>query len=291
MALLLLVAGGLLALRPLAIALLLALRLFRLRSRCCRDVFGGGLAENLIAADDYLLAVIHAECEGAGQDIEFVDDAVNAGGLDPLAALGKGFAQAAVGLVFIIQATEQAAALAGDLARVECQVLLLGHLDRHRLEIPQPGAAAEFPTADADAAGDLGLVTDADLAHLDPGVKGVGQILDQVAEIDPAVSGKEEHRLAAVEQVFNPHQLHLHVAFDDAAEAEVEGLLLLLTVALKGCQVVAVGLALDGDQLLGAFVGALFGGTHDLADAQAPFGLDDNPFPRGDINITGVEVV
>src|SRR5881392_2519933 len=67
----------------------------------------------------------------------------------------------------VAQAAFQPAALAGELRRIETELLLLGHLDRDRLERAQPGRAAERAAARTVAAEHLGFVADADLSHLD----------------------------------------------------------------------------------------------------------------------------
>ena len=60
--------------------------------------------------------------------------------------------QLLVGLLLMLQAAHQSAAYAGNLRRVQGQVLLLGHLDGHRHEIRQVGMAAQGSAADADTA-------------------------------------------------------------------------------------------------------------------------------------------
>src|SRR5205823_6245174 len=62
----------------------------------------------------------------------------------------------------VAQAAFQTAAQARQLRRVEAQVLLLGHLDRHRLERLQERGAAQRPAAGAVASVHLGLVADPD---------------------------------------------------------------------------------------------------------------------------------
>src|SRR5690242_13131308 len=61
----------------------------------------------------------------------------------------------------------QSAALPRQLRGIEAQLLLLRHLDRDGLERPEPGSAAERPSARAVAAEDARFVAHADLAHLD----------------------------------------------------------------------------------------------------------------------------
>src|SRR5260221_6815929 len=67
----------------------------------------------------------------------------------------------------VAQAALQTAALPRELRGVEAEILLLRHLDRDRLERPQPRRAAEPPAAATVDAEPLRLVADADLPGLD----------------------------------------------------------------------------------------------------------------------------
>src|SRR5579872_517932 len=68
----------------------------------------------------------------------------------------------------VAQAAFQAPAQAGQLRRVQAQLLLLRHFDRDRFERLQERRAAQRPAARSVAAVHLGLVAHADLPHLDP---------------------------------------------------------------------------------------------------------------------------
>src|SRR6266446_2966872 len=82
----------------------------------------------------------------------------------------------------VAQAALEASALAGELRRVEAELLLLRHLDRHRLERVEPGRAAERAAAGPVAAEHFRRVAHADLAHLDADVEVPGQVAHQLAE-------------------------------------------------------------------------------------------------------------
>ena len=178
---------------------------------------------------------------------------------------GQGFFHRAIGFVLVGQAAEQASTLTGNLVGIQGQALLFGHFDRNRSEIGQKCTAAEFPTTDAEAAGEFGFVPYADLAHFDAGVKVVRQVLDQVPEIDPAVGGEIEHDLGTVEQIFGPHQLHIHFAFLDPLLAELEGLPLPSAVGGRQGSIFFGGQAQHTLQILRGFVGFDLsgGGDHD----------------------------
>ena len=77
---------------------------------------------------------------------------------------------------FVPEAAFQTTAEARQLRRVETQTLLLGHLDRDRIERREKRRAAERPPARAVAAEHLGLVTDAYLPHLDTDVQFTGEL-------------------------------------------------------------------------------------------------------------------
>ena len=103
-----------------------------------------------------------------------LDFAVDSAALHPFAALWEALPEGAIGLEFVPQTAEEPAALAGDLGGIECQVLFLGHFYRYWLEVAEKGGAAKFPAADPHSPHQFRFVADADLAHLDSGMKGVG---------------------------------------------------------------------------------------------------------------------
>jgi hypothetical protein len=75
---------------------------------------------------------------------------------------------------------------------------LLGRFNGDRLEVFEPRGAAEFSAADASAAQEAGLISDADLAHFDTNVQAMRQILDQLAKIDTPFRCEEKGRLTPV---------------------------------------------------------------------------------------------
>src|SRR5258708_28851681 len=85
----------------------------------------------------------------------------------------------------VAEAALQPAALPRELRGIQAQVLLLRHLDRHRLERAEPCGTAERTAAGAVAAEHLRLVADADLAHLHPHAEVLGQIPHQLPEDHP----------------------------------------------------------------------------------------------------------
>ena len=79
-----------------------------------------------------------------------------------------------IGVLLVFEAAHEPAARAGDLRRVQAQILRLGHLDRNGDEVVQKLRAAERPAADAEAAEHLRLVAHADLPQLDAGTEHTG---------------------------------------------------------------------------------------------------------------------
>ena len=135
---------------------------------------------------------------------------------------------------FVAQAALQATAHPRQLGRVQAEVLLLGHLDRHRLERLQPGRAAERTAAGAVAAEHPRFVSYADLAHLDPRPEVRGEVAHQLPEIDPAFSRVIEDQPRAVEQLFDAGQLHRQAALLDLQKADPLRFLLALVVLEPG---------------------------------------------------------
>ena len=197
-----------------------------------------------------------------------------------------------IGVLLILQAAHQPPAGAGNLGGIQRQVLGLGHLDGDRLELVQELRAAEGPSTDAQTAQHLGLVPHADLTQLNAGMDGTGQVLYQGAEVHPALGGEEEEYLVALKAVLGLYQLHLQTVLGDLLLADLEGLGLLLLVALPDLFVLLGGPAqhraqrcgelhlIDGGVALGTF-----------AVLHTPGGLDDHPFAGLEDLAVGVKIV
>ena len=129
-------------------------------------------------------------------------------GLHCLAKLRRLLLELLVQRVLVLQAAHQPPARPGDPQRVDGQVLVLGHPDRHRLEVLEEGGAAQVTAARPDPALQPGLVPRADLPQLDPPAEAAGQVADEGAEVDPARRAEvhgENRRLVDV-----VHADHLH---------------------------------------------------------------------------------
>src|SRR5262249_36108214 len=104
-------------------------------------------------------------------------------GAEGAAHRGNALGAVAVLHQLVGEAAHQPPACARDLAGVERELLFLGHLERDRVELLEPGGAAERTPARAAAVQALGLVAYPDLAQLDARVEFRRQVLDQVAEV------------------------------------------------------------------------------------------------------------
>ena len=225
-------------------------------------------------------------------DVDVGNVAGAVGGDALLAHLGQLFQGGLIIVLLVLEAAHQPAALARYLGRVEGEVLLLGHLDGHGLEIPQEGVAAQLPAAGAQAAQHLGLVPHADLAQLNAHFEYGSQVLHQFPEIDAAVGGEIEDDLGPVEGILRVHQLHLQLVLGDALLADAEGL------RLPGAVVF-----LPADILGGGHPDHLFQGRHDLlvlylpgprdhlAQFNAPGGLHHHLVSRLRPYVGGVEII
>ena len=237
-------------------------------------------------------AVIQADVHSLLQHVHIADVAGAVRRQDEGVVLGQALNGILIGVLFIFQAAHQPAAGTGDLGRVQTQVLGLGHLDGHGQELVHELGAAEGPTADAQAADHLGLVSDADLPQLDAGAEHAGQVLDQLAEVHAAVGGKEKQDLAAVKAALHPHQLHLQLVLLDLLFADVEGFLLTAAVVGGGVFVVVGGDAEDGPQGFDhRVIGHLVVARRAVGEFRALGGLHDHVGAGGDREPLGVEVV
>src|SRR5262249_45692238 len=117
----------------------------------------------------------------------------------------------------------------------------------------------------------LGLVADADLAHLDARLVGAGQVAHQLAEIDALLGQEVKDDALAAKEVLHVHQLHLEPALADKALTDRQFLDLGDLQALQ-CAPVFLGHAAHnpavswfGEQLYGPDAGL----TQHLADFEA----------------------
>ena len=161
-------------------------------------------------------------------------------------------------------------------------MLLLGHLDRHRLERAQPGRAAQRPAARAVAAEHLRLVADANLAHLDAHPEVRGQIAHQLAEVDARLGRVIEDEARAVEHVLDLRQLHRQAALADLELRDALRLLLALLLLQPLHDVVPAGAADDDLRRIGgrlAPLGELRRHARHGAERR-PFGASRRPSAR-----------
>src|SRR6476620_1739635 len=100
--------------------------------------------------------------------------------------------------MFVLEPAEQAAAPAGNLRRVEREMLILGEAEIDRRELLEPGRAAVFAPAAADAGEPGGLIAHTDLPELDPGPKPRCEIAHQRPEIHPLLGREVDRELAAI---------------------------------------------------------------------------------------------
>ena len=102
--------------------------------------------------------------------------------------------------------------------------------------------------AHAEAADHLRLVAHADLPQLDAGAQHGGEALDQLAEVDAAVSREEEQDLAAVKGIFRRDELHFQPEVGDLLLADVHGALFAAAVLGVDALVLLRGQPQDGAQ-------------------------------------------
>ena len=133
-----------------------------------------------------------------------------------------------VGLVLVAQAAHEPAAGARDLAGIEREILLLGHLDGDGLERAAHADAAQHLAAMADAAHGAGLVANAHLAHVDVDVEPRREVAHELAEVDALLGREVEDGVVSVEHVLHVDGLDIEVALLGELAEDRLGLLALL---------------------------------------------------------------
>ena len=109
----------------------------------------------------------------------------------------------------IVQAALQLGAHAGQLLRVERDVLNACGIGRNAGEVFHPRGAAQLAAAGPRAANAPRLLACADLLHLDAHVERVGQHLDELAKVHPLVGNIVEDGLVAVALILHIAYFHL----------------------------------------------------------------------------------
>src|SRR5947208_1546626 len=122
----------------------------------------------LLEHHDPLVAAIDPDGHGLAEHIHRQHALEPHRGAQHSPLLGEPLARLHVEVVLVAEAAQQPPAPAGDLRRVERQVLILGERQAHRPQLGEPARAAVLPAAAADAVEPLGLVARPDLAQLDP---------------------------------------------------------------------------------------------------------------------------
>jgi len=191
-----------------------------------RDVGRPGLPGNgapFVQGHFLFLAVLGVDGKSLAEEVGTENLHGPLAGLILLADLGAAALELLVGALLIGQAAEQPAAHAGNLRRVQKEILLLGHLDGHRLELADESGAAAHLSAVAYGTNHLGFVADANLAELDAGAVRFDQVLHQLPEVDAPRCREEEDHLGTVLKNLHIHELHVQVALADALAAVADG--------------------------------------------------------------------
>ena len=184
----------------------------------------------VFVAADRVGAFLHAHLHALAKQVHLRHRAAAVRRVDERLVLGRGLEKVLICLLLIFEAAHEPAARAGNFRGVEAQILRLGHLDGDRLEIVQKFLAAERPSAHAEAAHHLRLVSDADLPQLDARAEGRRKVFDELPEVDAAFGRKEEEDLAAVERNLGGDELHVQLVVRDFLLADLESTLFLLLI-------------------------------------------------------------
>ena len=195
-------------------------------------------------------------------------------------------------LVFIAQAAHEAAADPGNLGRIEGHALALGHADGNGLEIAQERRAAQGPAAAADATDHLGFVAQADLAQFDARAEDRRQVADEFAEVDAAVSRKEEDNLAHVEGIVDVDEFHGQFVLGNLRQADAESFLFPFLILFHLAQVLGRRLADNRLQRLDDFRRIDTARRNDdMAEFHAPRRFDDDAVIQLEFDSGGIEII
>ena len=170
------------------------------------DSLGTLGTDNLQVGSDVLVGRVGHH---AGQDVALEEIVVRILRLQNHLLAGQFLASLHVVVHLVVQAALQLGAHAGQLLRVERDILEAGGVGRHRNEVLHPRGAAQLAATGASAADASGLLTRANLLHLDAHVEGSCQVLDELAEVHALVGDVIEDGLLAVALILHVANLHV----------------------------------------------------------------------------------
>ncbi|OQA04591.1 MAG: hypothetical protein BWY66_02961 [bacterium ADurb.Bin374] len=233
-------------------------------------------------------AIPKPDQQGA-RDVVQIHDAALFGADDDLRAhLRELPVERGVILVFMAETAEQTAADAGQLDRIQAQVLVLGHLGRDLGELGHELGAADFLAATAEAAEQFGLVANADLAQFDARAERRGEAFQQIAEIDLDVRLVIQDQPRLVEEILGLEHLHLEFVLLDQLPRAQERLALLFANLAHRHAVILVDDPHDvlHERLRGSFRLGIFGQHgENRADFLTVDGLRDNLLAGGQVEL------
>src|SRR5262249_49864557 len=159
-----------------------------------------------------------------------------------------------------------------------------------RVEVLEPGRAAEGAAARAAAVEALGLVAHPDLAQLDPAPEAGGEVLDELAEVDPMLGREVEGDPVAGERHLDLGQVHLEVAGLDPLATMLERGRLEHAIVVVLVEVLLLGLADDLARHVARTLELDEQGILEEDGAQrfAALGLDDDLVAKLEPEIAGV---
>ena len=143
-----------------------------------------------------------------------IDHFRRAGGRFHLSVLFRSAAfEVLVRIELVAQTAHESSAHARYLLRVEREILLFGHADRHRAELAAQALAAQLLAAMSQTAHHARLVAHADLAHIHTHAELRRQLAHKIAEVDALLGLEVKDSLVTVEQVLDGHRVHVRIGF------------------------------------------------------------------------------
>ena len=237
--------------------------------------------------------VFDLQRDGFARHVDFNDLRFAARHLHHRTLLGAMALEFLIGIGLVAKAAHEATAQARNLLRVQRQILVFRHANRHRIELAAQASAAQLLAAVPETADDARFVAHADLTHVDSNMEFRSERAYEFAEIDALICFEIENRFVAIEKELDGHGMHIELVLLDHFLENGQRLFGLGLKIRPFRGIFGRGLAHHGLQGAFKFRDGVFGNLFQVFVGHAVFkaalGFHDERIAHGKLDSIGIE--